>query len=1377
MATINGTTGNDDLDEIEDGGSTSSNDVIYGLGGDDTITVYPNFRTVDGQPTPVTDTVDGGEGDDTLRFTVGTSTFNLSLLADPNGGYRGSFVQGQVWRVDYAGIENFDVTLTAGGTIATGDGDDRITDAGGGNANMDSGAGDDVIVSNGGTATATMGAGSDRLVIDASSFSGNLGLTGDALGGTLADGYSGTYFANQFGGVAFSGVEHFTITGSNSDDIRTGDGDDIINAVRGNDFVSVGRGNDIVDGGDDIDRLRIDLSDEAMGVGIDLTASGEQQTGGTGSIRNFETFYGTVTGSDFGDRLIEGAYLVDAVFSTGRGNDYVEVRRGNDTINMGDGNDRFALDMTGASGNLTFRITGGSLAAGYAGTYVANQVGSGSFSGTENFTVTSGELADDITTGDGNDVVRTAGSNDEVTIGRGNDVADGGEGVDRLSIDLSDEAAGVGIDLTATGEQQTGGTGSIRNFETFHGIVTGSGFADRFVEGAHLVGTVFDTGGGADYVEVRRGDDTIDMGEGDDRLAVDITGASGNLTFRITGGTLATGYSGTYVANQVGTGRFSGVESFTVTGGGLADAITTGDGADIVRGNDGGDVIDTAGGDDAILGLGEGSGLTRATGGAGSDRFAVGAGAALDGASVDYITDFRFGAGGDLLDVRAFFDATDGTAQGYTAGTDPFSAGYLRFVAGDGDGDGAADDVLLQVDRDGRTGDAGFRTAVVLQNVALAAVERGNVVLPTVNAAPVANADDYTVDEDSSLTGNVLGNDDDPDDDALTATLVDDVATGTLDFNADGSFTYTSDRDANGPVSFTYRASDGQATSGLTTVTIAVTPVNDAPVAGNDGGFATGYQRPLTIEPVLLLANDGDVDGDALDIVSVGNAVNGTVTLDGQGRPVFTPASGFSGAASFSYTVSDDKGGTATATVSLTVGDAPPPDNEAPTAASDGYATSEDVVLTVAGPGVLGNDADADDDPLTAVLVAGPANGTLTLNADGSFSYTPKANFNGTESFTYRASDGNAQSAAATVTITVAPVNDAPDAANDAGFATAFDTPLTLDPAQLLANDGDVDGDALALLSVQGAVGGTVALDGQGRPVFTPTAGFSGAASFTYTASDGKGGVDTATVSLAVAPAPDGLPDCEVVTRAGTVDGSAASGDNLTGPAYHNSYYFDLVSATGRDTIADFGKDDVLVTGGKLFDGNNDGIITFGSNGVLNLDGPVRRSDTVALTGVGGLRLLGESCEGIFVYADVAVRPKGAIEGTLGNDVLRGDAGDRSAQTFFFDTALDLDLGVDRIENFGAKDEIVTTSKLFDGNGDGLVQFGRNRLLDLSGGTGGPDDPGAPGEAGNIALLGMSGAAGRAITTLQFDGTTAANGVTYYHYSLVDVAGPTMLAG
>src|SRR5213075_57041 len=126
----------------------------------------------------------------------------------------------------------------------------------------------------------------------------------------------------------------------------------------------------------------------------------------------------------------------------------------------------------------------------------------------------------------------------------------------------------------------------------------------------------------------------------------------------------------------------------------------------------------------------------------------------------------------------------------------------------------------------------------------------------------------------------------------------------------------------------------------------------------------------------------------------------------------------------------------------------------------DSYSVNEDAPLNVSTPGVLANDTDVDGNVLTAVLVTNPTHGTLTLNANGSFDYQPNANFNGSDSFTYRASDGATNSSSATVTITVNPVNDPPAAGNDS-YSVNEDTPLNVSTPGVLANDTDVDGNVL----------------------------------------------------------------------------------------------------------------------------------------------------------------------------------------------------------------------------------------------------------------------------------------------------------------------------
>ena len=292
------------------------------------------------------------------------------------------------------------------------------------------------------------------------------------------------------------------------------------------------------------------------------------------------------------------------------------------------------------------------------------------------------------------------------------------------------------------------------------------------------------------------------------------------------------------------------------------------------------------------------------------------------------------------------------------------------------------------------------------------------------NNPPVAANDSYSVNEDTTLSvtaPGVLANDTDVDGNPLSAVLVAAASHGTLTLNANGSFTYVPAANYNGPDSFTYRANDGTANSNTATVSITVNPVNDPPVAANDS-YSTNEDTTLSVTAPGVLANDTDVDGNPLTAVLVAGPSHGTLTLNANGSFTYVPAANYNGADSFTYRANDGTANSNTATVSITVN----PVNDPPVAANDNYSTNEDTTLSVTAPGVLANDTDVDGDPLSAVLVAAASHGTLTLNANGSFTYVPAANYNGPDSFSYRANDGTANSRTATVSITVNPVNDPP---------------------------------------------------------------------------------------------------------------------------------------------------------------------------------------------------------------------------------------------------------------------------------------------------------------------------------------------------------------
>lgn len=428
-----------------------------------------------------------------------------------------------------------------------------------------------------------------------------------------------------------------------------------------------------------------------------------------------------------------------------------------------------------------------------------------------------------------------------------------------------------------------------------------------------------------------------------------------------------------------------------------------------------------------------------------------------------------------------------------------------------------------------------------------------------VNDAPVAARDNYTVAEDGSLqigaTNGVLANDTDADGDALTATVVTQPVHGTLVMNSDGSFVYTPAGNYNGTDSFTYRACDASNACGTATVVLNVTAVNDAPVASGDS-YTIAEDGTLTVAAPGVLFNDRDVDGDALTASLVSQPLHGTLSLNADGSFVYTPAANYNGTDSFLYRACDAGGLCNTATVLLSVTAV----NDAPVANSDAYTLGEDTALTVAAPGVLGNDTDADGDALTASVTRQPAHGTLTLLANGGFTYTPALNYNGRDSFDYRACDASgACSAPATVVFTINAVNDAPVIAGTVTYSTQEDAPLNVTAPGLLFNASDPENDAMSAAVATQPQHGTVTINANGSFVYTPAANYNGTDTFTYRICDASNAcsIGTAVISItAVNDAPvagnDVLPatleDVPVTIAATTLlaNDTDAEGDALT---------------------------------------------------------------------------------------------------------------------------------------------------------------------------------------------------------------------------------------
>ena len=239
-----------------------------------------------------------------------------------------------------------------------------------------------------------------------------------------------------------------------------------------------------------------------------------------------------------------------------------------------------------------------------------------------------------------------------------------------------------------------------------------------------------------------------------------------------------------------------------------------------------------------------------------------------------------------------------------------------------------------------------------------------------------------------------------------------------------------------------------------------------------------------------------------------------------------------------------------------------PPTNTAPVANADSYSTPENATLQVSAPGVLGNDTDAQGNPLTAALVSGPASGILALNANGGFTYIPVRDFTGVVTFSYRANDGALDSNVATVAIDVTPVNQAPVATADS-YSTAENVPLIVAAPGVLANDTDLEGSPLSAALVSGPASGVLAFNVDGSFSYSPALNFVGSVTFQYKVNDGMLDSNTATVTIHVTPAPMCQPG-----SGPTIHGSGSvSGDEVWTAAMSPHVVVVNTSIRGRLTI------------------------------------------------------------------------------------------------------------------------------------------------------------------------------------------------------------------
>ncbi|MCC6474643.1 MAG: tandem-95 repeat protein, partial [Burkholderiales bacterium] len=950
------------------------------------------------------DTVNLGSGDSVVDLASGNNSFNTGIngvvgnyvvtVGDgvDNIGWSGTLSQrmrgdmtirgGDGHKVIHAGDGSYDIELGA----------ETLTLWGAGIINL--GAGDSLIRTGNGDHSITLGAGTHSLVTGSGNDSVNLGAGDSVL--DLGDGN------NAFNGSGAAPMGNFHITAGNGNDsigstvpvndrlqgdvtVLAGDGNNLVYLGHGHNSVTTGSGSDTIhvgDGGNTID----------AGGGADTVSSGAGDD--------------TIAGSAGNDQLQGGAGSDTYLFNRGDGQDTIVdfgwissnglPDAAQDVLSFGAGILFHDLSATSGSGNLTLAVASPS----------------------------------------------DPGANDQVRISNWSTFYDNTAYAYRLEFIAFSEAPLVSLaDL-----QLAPAGGGTLNGGSAQSVLFGSSAADV------LIGN-----GDDDYLSGGAGADTLTGGSGDDTYAVD---HAGDAVSESAGEGIDT------VQSSVSWSLAQNVENLVLAG--LAAIDGSGNALDnAIAGNAAANVLNGLAGNDAL------------EGGAGDDTYVFEPGFGQDTIAEDDATP----GNADTVLFGAGIASEDVSAQ--RAGQD------LVLAAG-------ADSVTV---RDWYSSDATKIEAVRFNDEPAVLWTVAELRVMTNRAPSAQDRVPLVMQEDTEISGSIAWLGSDPDGDPLTFILVSDAVHGHVNLDAEGNGTYTPALNYSGPDSFTFMVNDGLLNSNVATFNFLLTPVNDAPLAQD-------IERPVVEDGVIAgsiawLASD--VDGDALEFILVSSTQNGTLTFNPDGSASYTPAANFHGTDSFTWKVNDGQQDSNIATLTLTVS----PVNDAPLA--------QDIERSVAEDGVIAGSiawlaSDVDGDSLEFILVSSTQNGTLTFNPDGSASYLPYANFHGSDSFTWKVNDGQADSNIATLTLLVNPINDAP-LVLDQSLQTAEDT-LIENLLEGLASDAD--GDALVYALVTGTAHGALSLQPNGSASYLPDSEFSGEDAFQFKVNDGLLDSNVATVTITV---------------------------------------------------------------------------------------------------------------------------------------------------------------------------------------------------------------------------------------------------------------------
>ncbi|WMN45791.1 tandem-95 repeat protein [Vibrio alginolyticus] len=509
----------------------------------------------------------------------------------------------------------------------------------------------------------------------------------------------------------------------------------------------------------------------------------------------------------------------------------------------------------------------------------------------------------------------------------------------------------------------------------------------------------------------------------------------------------------------------------------------------------------------------------------------------------------------------------------------------------------SGNDGVLEINGDGTytfspnenfTGDVSLDVVVADEDGAVDTTTAGITVLE-VNDPPIAGTTSYTIDEDEVITisaEQLLANSSDIEGEVALDSVSYSGSEGIFTDNGDGTFSFAPNQNFNGEVNLDVVVVDEDGATASTTANIDVLPINDAPVSG-DLAYSVDEDNSITLSQEQLLAQATDVEGDALTASNLVVDGDATVTANDDGSFTITPDANFNGDIDITFDINDGTD-TIVATADLTVN----PVNDLPQPEDQAFTIGEDGVLTFTDQDLLdgATDIDGDDLSVEGVTYTG-ADGVLTDNGDGTYSFAPNENFNGDVNFTFDVSDGT-DTVTANIDVSVTPEND-PPVAGSTSYTVHEDNSITISDEQLLANSSDIEGDvAISSVSYSGN-DGVLEINGDGTYTFSPNENFTGDVSLDVVVVDEDGAVDTTTAGITVLEVND-------PPIAGTTSYTTDEDEVITISA-------EQLLANSSDIEGEVALDSVSYSGSEgIFTDNGDGTFSFAPNqnfnGEVNLD-------------------------------------------------------------------------------------------------------------------------------------------------------------------------------